>query len=157
MTVATELPVGHYKRHHDDEWFDEVHIECVERWKESELSGDEWRFSYEVTVSRKGQVLIRRGFSKLVWAIQHLPAILAANMAPCGNDDDKKFEDLNYCAQPGCRNEGSIVYQLKKEYCSSGHASDPHRPVYIRFCLDHKRRGDCGLEDADNNYEQVTP
>lgn len=157
MTVASPVETGYWKRHEDDEWFDEVHIECEERWKESELSGDEWRFSYVVTVSRKGQVLIQRGFSKLEWAIQHLPAILSGNMAPAGNDDSREFADANYCFQPGCRNEGSIVYQLKQEYCNRGHGTDPHRPTYRRFCLQHERRGDCGLEDADHNYERVTP
>ena len=35
----------HFERHPDDEWYDEVRIVTVPRYKTSGLSGDEWRFT----------------------------------------------------------------------------------------------------------------
>lgn len=63
-------------------------------------------------------------------------------------------KDLDdFCFQPGCDERAISTYKLKFEYCRRGHKteikfSDLHR----RFCLKHLRRGDCGLEDADDNY-----
>ena len=36
------------------ERFDRVDVRTVERWKESELSGDEWRYSYVATLYQHG-------------------------------------------------------------------------------------------------------
>lgn len=93
--MSTTTPVT-YDNHEDDEWFDNVTVQCVERWKESELSGDEWRFSYVVTFWRKGQPLLERGYSKLHWALDDVPS-LAHGYAPGDNDRDKQFVDDGYC------------------------------------------------------------
>lgn len=58
--------------HPDDERFDEIHISVVERWKESELSGDEWRFSYLAEIKRKGEIIIRITASTLDWLLKGL-------------------------------------------------------------------------------------
>lgn len=42
------------KPHRCCEGVDRIDIECVERWKESGLSGDEWRFSYVARAYFKG-------------------------------------------------------------------------------------------------------
>lgn len=42
----------YHKPHRDCERYDRIEINCVERWKESELSGDEWRFSYVASHDR---------------------------------------------------------------------------------------------------------
>ncbi len=61
------------------------------------------------------------------------------------------------CAQPGCANPHVSVYRLKKRYCHQGHATDPVFSEDVRgFCAKHLRRGDCGLDDADANYEVVS-
>lgn len=56
-----------FKMHNDDEWFDEIRIEqkngylftaqTIPRWKESELSGDEWRTSTQWYHNFNGQLL----------------------------------------------------------------------------------------------------
>lgn len=44
----------------------------------------------------------------------------------------------------------------KKDFCRAGHETEPHdHNVYRHFCEEHKRRGDCGLDDADVNYVLV--
>jgi hypothetical protein len=159
MDTTTPAPRPTYERHEDDEWFDNVTIECVERWKESEMSGDEWRFSYVVTFSRKGQALLERGFSKLEWALAAVPS-LVTGYAPADNDRDKEFEDTGQCAQPGCTNEATIEYRKRKDWCrccGEAKAIPDWRDARRRFCDRHKHRGDCGLDDSDANYELVTP
>ena len=46
------------RNHHDDEWYDEIRVTTVPRFKTSGLSGDEWRRSAKVTFLRKGIVLL---------------------------------------------------------------------------------------------------
>ena len=41
------------RSHHDDEWYDEVRITTVPRYKTSSLSGDEWRTSARIQILRK--------------------------------------------------------------------------------------------------------
>jgi hypothetical protein len=59
------------------------------------------------------------------------------------------------CFQPGCSEVAISTYRLKKEYGRDGKGSEPYAPTFRRFCLRHLQRGDCGLEDADDNYEVV--
>ncbi len=143
-------------RHEDDEFFDHVEINCIERWKESELSGDEWRFSYEVSFWRKGQKLLSAGFSKLDWALDVVP-YLRNTYNPGINERHVEFVDKDYCMQPGCSNKATIEYRKIKDWCNR--CGNPHEITYFekrrRFCNSHKRRGDCGLDDSDANYEVV--
>lgn len=63
MPDATTTKI-YLKRHPEDHWFDECRIEgkygpilrmvCVERWKTSGLSGDEWRFGYRWEIRKNG-------------------------------------------------------------------------------------------------------
>ena len=60
------------KRHHDEHWFDAVTfqlsvsksgcIKTAERWKESYLSGDEWRFSYQLALFEYDREIERYSF-----------------------------------------------------------------------------------------------
>gem|GEM_PF-4475523 len=68
------------------------------------------------------------------------------------------------CDQEGCSNPPEIFYKLKNEGCSrcgnkkeAGFEKlDGTREIVIRkFCKVHSTRGDCGLEDADSNYEII--
>lgn len=88
---------------------------------------------------------------ELIFALGHLPF---AYIAAC---EDPKFQPFcnneEYCFQPGCKNKAISTYHLKSEYCDEG---KPHNYDwcinYRRFCEKHLRRGDCALEDADDNY-----
>lgn len=82
----------------------------------------------------------------------HLPwALMTVGERP----DFPHTDDETRCGQAGCAEEACSVYRYKKTYCNGGHESEPHWPSFIRFCQKHLRRGDCGLEDADVNYEVV--
>lgn len=131
---------------------DEIRIFTVPRYKMSGLSGDEWRISATIQFYRKGKLIKESSYSNMEYAVRLL---------------DKDFIDLscgggayyagegNLCDQEGCDSEATVKYRLKKEFCNSGHGTDCDRPVVRLFCDEHKTRGDCGLEDADANYERV--
>jgi hypothetical protein len=197
-----------YKRHRDDEWFDEIRLETeagavlqiitVPRYKTSGLSGDEWRTSARIQIARGDGHWedYDRGFQNLSAATkglypgfytshpefhdtpvasidfyrkghkvyestydgQPLPLLHAAGHLPwafvLASEAGTYSRDLEepYCFQPGCPNEAISTFRLKYEYCSEGYKMEPRRETCRRFCRAHLVRGDCGLEDADDNY-----
>lgn len=199
-----------YKRHSDDEWFDEVRFETGEgtllrivikyRYKTSSMSGDEWRTSANIQVRRgkawsdfdtghanleaacrglypafftshpelhgvmtttvdfyrKGVKLYEASYDgqplEFIHAAGHLPSALVQ----ARQDTARMPDEYDYCFQPGCPEKAVSTYRLKMEYSRDGVFSrEPRRETRRRFCLRHLRRGDCGLEDADDNYEVV--
>ena len=153
-----------YKRHHDDEIADSVSIECVPRFKTSGLSGDEWRVSYRVQIRRKGTVLFDRCYTSLDAAVTHLPWILKT-MFEGGCDGfnegawSRRIEaDNSTCHQVGCAEPATVVYRLKQRFAENGDGPLPPSSVEYRaaFCARHSERGDCGREDADDNYDLIS-
>lgn len=152
-----------HKRHRDDKWIDEVKIETIIRWKESELSGDQFRTSVRVQLIRKGRVLIERGFGDMNTAVMYLPSMMAT---PCPAeqpwdddttlpDDGSLYGDGIMCDQVGCKELGTKKRTLINEYSNDGFKRPSYgRRHYRVFCLKHSGRGDYALEDADNNYEE---
>jgi len=156
--AEVKIPMIHAD-HPDDERFDEVHISCVERWKDSEISGDEWRFSYVAEVKRKGETIVEIGASRLDWLLQGLQwRIIIAGEE--GNFDDEAWKRTKTkCDQPGCANEATIFYKRLKRFTRNGESLAPSsyydENEYRQFCDRHKRRGDCSLDDADHNYTVI--
>ena len=156
--AEVKFPMIHVD-HPEDERFDEIHIKCVERWKESELSGDEWRFSYVATIKRKGEEIGHIGASTLDWLLKGLQW----RMMTAG--EDGKFDQEAWqrtkskCDQPGCSNLAIIFYKRLKRFTKQGEALAPSTYCdgneYRQFCDRHKHRGDCGLDDADYNYALI--
>lgn len=213
-----------FSRHEDDYGIDEIlfvdrlctttqeaqaraflRLALIERYKTSDLSGDEWRFSAglylresdaewrlitneislkslvaslypalygdfdiakwpkeffarkvgTITFAWKGFPIWSSSYDgkpiDLLVAAGHLPwAFLKSGDGGC---DPSPLKTL--CCQPGCSEPHVAVYRLKKRYCRDGHASDAGGDVR-GFCVKHLRRGDCGLEDSDRNYEVVS-
>lgn len=146
--------------HPDDEYVDEIRIHVQERWKESEVSGDEWRFSGVVRFFRKGRQLWCRATSNMAVAVAAVPWWWhTANET----DEWKRLPDAvdeSLCCQPGCWETWYVEYQQKKLFHHRGDAVHPDaylytRPQRRRYCYAHKGRGDCGLDDSDSNYELV--
>lgn len=147
-----------YKRHHDDEWYDEIRISIKPRYKTSGMSGDEWRLSARVEIFRKGVLLKERSFSKMHYAADFLPAILHEMSDEGFSGSHEQFERL--CAQPGCKEDGVVEYRIIDQFYPTYGDKMPKRE-YLgeyrrRFCEAHAKRGDCGLEDADRNYELIS-
>lgn len=144
-----------YMRHHDDEFYDEVTIRTEMRYKTSGMSGDEWRVGAVLQLKRKGEVIWEKFFTTVKTAVAALPWFFITASEGEIDLEALKRSDLK-CAQPGCSNEPTTVYRLKKKYSNDGVASDPAFETRIRFCQKHVKRGDCGLEDSDQNYELVS-
>ena len=143
-----------HTRHRDFEPFDKITMEIVPRWKESELSGDEWRQHIEVQFWFKGHVINSYGAGDMRSAAAMLGGKLLENASPIADLILKLEDDL--CDQPGCTEPPTHRYILKELFSGSGEKLDPSecgsRPSYRKFCEMHGSRGDCGREDSDDNY-----
>lgn len=136
----------------DAQAFDEIRITTIPRYKTSGLSGDEWRISAQVEFYRKGKEMhIETGFRDVETAAK----FLAFTLARAIDDGHARFNgEDGFCDQEGCNQPPTVHYKRKKAYCREGHSTEDG--VGIRkFCNEHKKRGDCGLDDSDDNYEPI--
>lgn len=137
----------------DAQAFDEIRIVTVPRWKESELSGDEWRISAKVQFYRNGCVLHEVGYGRNIEsAVMGLGGLFQQ-----AQDEGRGFfgGEGNFCDQEGCANTATITYRKLFDFApGSGTKIGPSDGIR-RFCERHRGRGDCGLDDADRNYEVV--
>ena len=148
--------------HPDDPWYDTCVVETIERWKESELSGDEYRFSYRVTFLRKGNVLVQKSYGSWKAALAFIPG-LSYNDYPAGADEE--YEDsivikerYSFCFQPGCSELATREFRIIKLYDDRGSEEymSKETDYRFRFCDKHAgHRGDCGLLDSDTNLVEV--
>lgn len=143
--------------HPDAERFDAVTLETIERWKESELSGDEWRFSYRATFWSHGEKRAAISAASiadlLVRAASEYGRVKCTDEPPGGY-----YGDLaNICCQPGCATPWTVLLHPVKAYTDRGEAlMTPYGENDVRgFCERHRHRGDCGLDDNDDNYVLV--
>ncbi len=141
----------------DAQAFDEVRIVTVPRYKTSGLSGDEWRISAAVQLWRKGRKIVEQSYRNVEIACAFASAVYLGAI-----DDGHAYfgGDGILCDQEGCSDIATVFLKLKAEYCSrDGHRSDPYqydeRPLLRCFCEKHRTRGDCALDDADQNYEVI--
>lgn len=138
----------------DAQAFDEVRIVTTPRYKTSGLSGNEWRISATVQVMRKGKVIHEQGYGTVEYAVLFLPSLLATL-----RDDGKGYfaGENGTCDQEGCAKEATIYYEKVKDWC--GQCGESKQVTfgkkYRKFCEIHKKRGDCGLDDADANYRPM--
>jgi hypothetical protein len=158
----TEKAHIQFVQHPDDPWYDTCIVDTVERWKESELSGDEYRFSYRVQFMRKGHVLLQRSYGSWKAALAFIPG-LSYNDMPSGADDEYEHSEVIdhrylYCFQPGCPQLATREYRIIKLYDDRGNDSymSEFNDYRFRFCDKHAgHRGDCGLLDSDTNLVEV--
>lgn len=146
------------KAHRECEGIDRIEIECVERWKESELSGDEWRFSYVVRAYYKGVVVLECRRNRMGDAVAHLSFEIDRMRDDGAAAAAWQRQKESCCDQPGCSREPTWWMQLKEEYSRQGEGPLPSTGGighYRKFCERHKRRGDCAMEDSDGNYEAI--
>lgn len=105
----------------------------------------------------KGQPLIEMSDDGKSMPLLHAIGCIAWAQIAGRQDHEWKKDKKNVCAQPGCVEKPVSLFRMIAEY---------HRRIgvtrqyydgksYRRFCKKHLRRGDCGLEDADRNYELI--
>lgn len=152
------------KMHEADDGIIEINVIRVPRWKESELSGDEWRFSLRGVINFKNWT--EGGTSqKVIGPAADLPEIALKVAAWCVENRRllsppftvQSLAEMVVCFQPGCDARPENVYRIKQEWTwhpHQGYHMGPRaHPVIRAFCGRHSHRGDCGLEDSDANYE----
>lgn len=134
--------------------FDEIRIRTIPRYKQSHLSGDEWRISAVAMFYRNGELLHESDSCGTVQDVVHR---LTALMDKACEENSYYAGEKDWCDQEGCSAKATIWYKRKHQHCQScgdkrGTALErDHR----KFCEKHKIRGDCGLDDADRNYVLV--
>ncbi len=148
-----------FVRHPEDLFWDGGRIRVVERYKTSGLSGDEWRFSYNVELLRKDVVVARTTVGSLEYAAATLASAIQLCLAEL--EQDSRWEVMPWetvpneevCCQPGCSNLSTRTYVMKKLFDRSCMFEKLNDANYAReFCDEHGQRGDCGLDDANANY-----
>lgn len=160
----------HYPRilsftwHPDDKHVDEARLKVLERYKTSGLSGDEWRFNYAIELVYKGEVFAHCGVGgDPVYAAIELARAVSIGWGEL--EMDQRWEVKiprnlgEVCCQPGCAEKATRFYRMREKYsrgCWFKAPNDGYSPDHRAFCSRHARRGDCGLDDADANYVDVT-
>ena len=137
----------------DAQAFDEVRIVTVPRFKESGLSGDEWRIHAEAQFYRKGKLIFSEGCRDVKTACG-----LAFSWYVRGCDDGQAYfaGDGATCDQEGCHEPAVVRYRRRFDYCRDGHKSAVSDvALYRHFCEQHRERGDAAFDDSDDNYEAV--
>jgi hypothetical protein len=136
----------------DAQAFDEIRIKTMPRYKESEMSGSEWRISAVVEFLRHGEVKASKHYS----TIETAAGFLYGDMIRAAEDGAAFYGgEGDFCDQEGCTNKYTVKLKKKYDWCRSGHKSEQPSTQYRKFCERHSSRGDCGLDDADQNYERI--
>ncbi len=141
---------------HDDEGIDSISIETVDRFKMSELSGDEWRTSAVIKFYRKGRLVHEQRFTKMQWAVMALPYLWMT--APEKSEQPLYGLDEKTCAQYGCSQEAEVTYRINELFSTQGDGPLPDRTGEYRrsYCARHRDRGDASREDSMANYETMS-
>lgn len=142
------------------EMFDEIRITTIPRYKTSRASGDEWRFLARTEFMKKGVVLVTKETGTVGYVATHLATMYDEAHEEVFPDDENLKRISAKCQNPGCAEDATILYKRKgKENClRCGQKRDMgliERDTFRQFCAKHGKRGDCGVDDADDNYERV--
>lgn len=141
----------YYLKHRDDEWFDEVSIRIVPRFKTSGMSGDEWRRSSLIEFKRKGVVIYKKTYGTLEVATAFLPGLLIS-----AGEEGGYSNNVNLCFQPGCSEQATTEYRLKYRYHQGEKLPADDYEYRRKFCASHAIRGDADYEDSNLNYELIS-
>jgi len=140
MMESTGKAFVSHKRHSDFESFDKITLEVVPRYKESELSGDEWRQHVRIQFWFKGHVVHEAGYSRMRDALMLLGSEWLKAQEPIPMSVIEIENDA--CDQPSCGNPPTHRYWLKELFANDGAKLD-QSTVHGR---------DCRLEDSDGYY-----
>lgn len=139
----------------DHQMVDEVVIKTIPRYKDSELSGDEWRISAIMQYRIKGKVIREDGYRDVQTAMDFIKANYHM-LCDEGRDTAAIAHEESFCDQEGCARPWTHIYKMKSRYSKDGTKKEAGNSYNHRaFCDRHKQRGDCGLDDANANYELV--
>jgi len=153
----------------EDDGVIDMTMERIPRWKESELSGDEWRYTMVATIMMKdwedggsiSEFIHGKDFAQMALRVaQRLDELMSyGNQLTVPYAVDKP-SDIRVCFQPACIRSPVNVFSIRQHYTGfpyQGHKMDDNYggPSVRAFCKQHSHRGDCDLEDNDDNYELI--
>lgn len=149
-----------HHRHHDFEPYDRITIDVVPRFKQSGLSGDEWRTSVRVVFFFKGEAVHEAHFSDVTTALAMLPAEHIHQCVPIKERVIELEQRERRCDQPGCSAPSSVAYRVRRFFSRGGELLDAKDMALdvqkiVWFCDEHAERGDADREDSDSNLERV--
>lgn len=152
-TLKSDMPWRALKP--DAQAFDEVRIVTVPRYKESGLSGDEWRISASIQFFRNG-IMVHED-AHIARNVERACSFAAYYHAKAMDDGRGYFAGEDpFCDQEGCANHATVTYRLRRKFCENATPHELMHETIRRFCDRHAQRGNCGLEDADVNYERLS-
>lgn len=141
--------------------FNRIEIRTEPRYKQSELSGDEWRERACASFYNDAKYDDAAIYKLYQCEVKDLLTSSAVDENPWEYSpptaDDR-------CDQEGCSQEAEITLKLKNHVCTrcsaTREADELLRPdlqtiYYRQFCNRHARRGDCGINDCDDNYIRI--
>jgi hypothetical protein len=139
----------------DAQAFDEVRITTVPRFKDSAISGSEWRISAHVQFLRKGKVAYETRFADIKTA-----CTLLAWARENAIDEGKAYNggEGDFCDQEGCSEKATVFYKIRKSYCNMPYLHPPSDDgeSWRAFCEKHSIRGNQSFDDSDSNYERLS-
>ena len=138
----------------DAQAFDEIRIRTIPRFKDSELSGSEWRISAETQFMRNGEVVHETHARDVETAIRLLDYHF---LEACDHGKGFFAGDGDICDQEGCAKVSTVTLEQISEgcgKCGTVRAPEYSRP-YRKFCDMHKHRGDSDLDDMDDSYKPL--
>jgi hypothetical protein len=133
----------------DAQAFDEIRIKTIPRWKDSYLSGSEWRIHAETEFYRKDKLIKSTGASTIENACY---LVGAKHMEACDSCEGYFAGENNICDQEGCCELATTKKTKKFDYCREGHKSENPSDSYRLFCDKHSNRGDSDFDDSESNY-----
>lgn len=138
----------------DAQAFDEIRLKTIPRFKESELSGDEWRISTVVEFYRNGELVHTSGGTS---NMETMCGFLYSEFHRAISDGKAYFAgDGVHCDQEGCTSKAAFMYRIKEAYDDRGKRDAIYDGYHRCFCEKHSSRGNSDLGDRDENYELVT-
>ena len=139
------------------EIWDEVSITTTPRFKESDITGSEWRTSVLIQVKWKGNVILQKVVGDIDYATRWLVyAISNEDIRYDMIKEKRKVTGKTYCSQPGCQKQSAFgPYQMVKRRRNDGSEILKDSLLYNErffFCGIHHERGNSDLEDKEVNY-----
>lgn len=134
---------------------DEIRVTTIPRYKTSDLSGNEWRYHVQTKFYKKGNVVGEYSNGNVESAVGRMDHMLQ-NRSACEINYNERIKQGFYCDQEGCNEEATVHYKILNEDQCEKRSIKVNTDTFRAFCHRHSKRGDCGIDDADDNYECVT-
>lgn len=138
----------------DAQAFDKIVLRVEERFKDSELSGSEWRIGVTADFYRKEELISSVDCGP---DMNHACGLLFQRFCQQIDNGNGFFGgSIDKCNQEGCSQPSKYLYRIKEAYDDRGKRDESYDGSHRAFCEKHSTRGDQSRGDNDSNYELIT-